>query len=743
MLGLALEGGGAKGAYEIGAYRALTELGYRFDVICGVSIGAINAALLAQGDCERAAEFWETMSNDDLFSEKDRGFLEVINRQVNLNTLSALKANIKTALENGGIDTSRIRAFLEQNIDPRRLLDSPVDYGMIAVAFPELQPLIAYKKEMTPETVIDHVLASASFPGFQPTVIGDKKYLDEAKFFLDKRGYTERKDEYSQAHKPILEQNEAVGHAVRAAYMYSGIADVAALTGDQEYIDAIDRIWENVVTKKLYITGGIGATGSGEAFGKNYELPNMSAYCETCAAIGNVYWNYRLFLLKGDAKYYDVFERTLYNGVLSGISLDGGAFFYPNPLESIGQHQRSPWFGCACCPSNACRFIPSVPGYIYAVKDKEVYVNLFVANESTLEVAGKKVGLKQSTSYPWNGDIRVAVTPRGISDFAMKIRIPGWVQGKVVPSDLYRYADGKKLGYTVKVNGKPAESTLEKGYFTIQRKWKKGDIVDIHFDMEPRIVKANYKVEADRGRVSVERGPVVYCAEWPDNDFSVRGILMNQTPEFTVENRSDLLYGIELLKTQAQTLEFDKEGRLEAKEVTLSLIPYYAWAHRGAGEMTVWLPIDLNATRPAMPPTIASESEVSASHRSSAISAVNDRLQPQNPEDRSMPYYHWWPKKNTTEWIVYDFKGEQTVSSSTVYWFDDGPWGGCRIPEAWKVYYKNEAGTWVPVKNTADYPIQKDAPCTVEFEPVKTAAVKLEVQLPEDNAAGIFEWEVK
>ena len=218
----------------------------------------------------------------------------------------------------------------------------------------------------------------------------------------------------------------------------------------------------------------------------------------------------------------------------------------------------------------------------------------------------------------------------------------------------------------MKVNGKPAESTLEKGYFTIQRKWKKGDIVDIHFDMEPRIVKANYKVEADRGRVSVERGPVVYCAEWPDNDFSVRGILMNQTPEFTVENRSDLLYGIELLKTQAQTLEFDKEGRLEAKEVTLSLIPYYAWAHRGAGEMTVWLPIDLNATRPAMPPTIASESEVSASHRSSAISAVNDRLQPQNPEDRSMPYYHWWPKKNTTEWIVYDFKGEQTVSSSTV-----------------------------------------------------------------------------
>ena len=574
-------------------------------------------------------------------------------------------------------------------------------------------------------------------------VTGQKKYLDLAKFFLDKRGYTERRDAYSQAHKPVLEQDEAVGHAVRAAYMYSGMADVAALTSDTGYIHAIDRIWDNVVTKKLYITGGIGATNNGEAFGENYELPNMSAYCETCAAIGNVYWNYRLFLLHGESKYYDVLERTLYNGLISGVSLDGGGFFYPNPLESIGQHQRRPWFGCACCPSNICRFIPSLPGYVYAVHDKDVYVNLFMSNTSELNVNGKHLKLVQTTEYPWNGDIRLDVMPKDKQDFILKIRVPGWVKGEVVPSNLYTFSDRKQLSYSVKVNGEPVESDLDKGYFSISRSWKKGDVVEVHFDMEPRTVKANTKVEADRGRVAVERGPVVYCAEWPDNDFSVRGILMNQTPEFTVENRSDLLYGIELLKTQAQTLEFDKEGRLEAKEVTLSLIPYYAWAHRGAGEMTVWLPIDLNATRPAMPPTIASESEVSASHRSSAISAVNDRLQPQNPEDRSMPYYHWWPKKNTTEWIVYDFKGEQTVSSSTVYWFDDGPWGGCRIPEAWKVYYKNEAGAWVPVKNTADYPIQKDAPCTVEFEPVKTAAVKLEVQLPEDNAAGIFEWEVK
>ena len=317
-------------------------------------------------------------------------------------------------------------------------------------------------------------------------VTGQKKYLDLAKFFLDKRGYTERKDAYSQAHKPVLEQDEAVGHAVRAAYMYSGMADVAALTGDTGYVHAIDRIWENVVTKKLYITGGIGATNNGEAFGKNYELPNLSAYCETCAAIGNVYWNYRLFLLHGESKYYDVLERTLYNGLISGVSLEGNGFFYPNPLASTGQHQRKPWFGCACCPSNICRFIPSLPGYIYAVHDKNVYVNLFMSNSSDLKVGGKSLKLTQSTGYPWDGDVRLDVAPKGKQDFTLKIRVPGWVRGEVVPSDLYMFSDGKQLGYSVKVNGEPVESNLDKGYFSITRQWKKGDVVEVHFDMEPR-----------------------------------------------------------------------------------------------------------------------------------------------------------------------------------------------------------------------------------------------------------------
>lgn len=572
---------------------------------------------------------------------------------------------------------------------------------------------------------------------------GNVKYLNFAKLLLDKRGHTHFKSEYSQSHKPVLEQDEAVGHAVRAAYMYSGMADVAALTGDKEYVNAIDHIWENIVNKKLYITGGIGATGNGEAFGQNYELPNMSAYCETCAAIGNVYLNYRLFLLHGEAKYYDVLERSLYNGLISGVSLEGGGFFYPNPLESIGQHQRQPWFGCACCPSNICRFIPSVPGYIYAVHDNDLFVNLFMSNHSTLNVNGKTIALKQTTNYPWSGDINMEVSPKGKQNFTLKIRVPGWVQGEVVPGNLYSYSDKKTLGYTVKVNGIAVTSKIEKGYFNINRTWKKGDKVEVHFDMEPRTVKANSKVEADYGKIAVERGPVVYCAEWPDNDFNIFSIILNKKPTFKVESKKDLLYGINTIQTDAQSLNYDLQGKLETKDVKLNMIPYYAWSHRGSGDMAVWLPIDLNATRPAMPPTIASESKIEASHKVKSISAINDGLLPKDENDRTLPYYHWWPKEGTTEWISYDFANEKTISRSSVYWFDDAPWGGCRVPQSWKLYYKDKNGEWLPVENTTSYKSEKGVENEVIFKTVKTKALKLEVKLAEKNAAGIFEWEVE
>lgn len=574
-------------------------------------------------------------------------------------------------------------------------------------------------------------------------VTGNKKYLDEAKFFLDYRGKTTIVHDYSQAHKPVIEQDEAVGHAVRAAYMYAGMADVAALTGDKDYIKAIDAIWDNIVTKKLYITGGIGATSNGEAFGKNYELPNMSAYCETCAAIGNVYVNYRLFLLHGDSKYYDVLERTLYNGLISGVSLEGNGFFYPNPLESMGQHQRQPWFGCACCPSNICRFIPSLPGYIYAIKDKNVYVNLFLSNKSTLTVGGKKVALSQATEYPWNGDIAVTIDQNAAGQFAMKIRIPGWVKNQVVPSNLYQYTDGKRLGYSITVNGQKVGSVAADGYYVIDRKWKKGDKVQIHFDMEPRTVRANNKVEADRGMISVERGPLVYCAEHPDNNFDIMGALVNQEPKFTLGKGEIAGTPVLTLNTDAQTLNFNKQGKLETTDHTLKLIPYYAWCHRGSGKMRVWLPQDLKATNPSQPATLASESKVSSSSKVPAITSINDRLVPKDENDRSVPYTHWWPKNGTTEWLGYEFPQQSTVQSATVYWYDDGPWGGCRVPQSWRILYQNAQGEWLPVTGADHYPTDKGSACTVNFDPVSTKALRLEVVLPSDNSAGLFEWSVR
>ncbi len=401
---------------------------------------------------------------------------------------------------------------------------------------------------------------------------GEKKYLDQAKYFLDKRGTTSVRNPYSQSHLPVTEQDEAVGHAVRAEYMYSGMADVAALTGEQAYIDAIDRIWENIVTKKLYLTGGVGSRYDGEAFGDNYELPNLTSYCETCAAIGNVYTNYRMFLLHGDAKYIDVLERTLYNGVLSGVSLDGGTFFYPNPLESDGRHHREPWFGCACCPSNICRFIPSVPGYIYAAQGKDLYVNLYVDNTMTHQLEGRAVTLSQHTDYPWSGEVRVTVDENRAGRFTLRLRIPGWVRGEVVPGDLYAFADDKPSGYRVSLNGEAVPGELQDGYFCISRDWKAGDEVALSLDMEPRFVRANEAVEADRGRLAVECGPLVYCAEWPDNGQDVLQASVSADDLLTEEFRGELLGGLRVIRDGG-----------------LTLIPYYAWNHRGPGKMEVWL----------------------------------------------------------------------------------------------------------------------------------------------------------
>lgn len=419
---------------------------------------------------------------------------------------------------------------------------------------------------------------------------GNKKYLDQAKYFLDRRGHTSRRDKYSQAYLPVVEQDEAVGHAVRAVYMYSGMADVAALTGDSAYIKAIDRIWDNIVSKKLYITGGIGARHDGESFGDNYELPNADAYCETCAAIGNVYLNHRLFLLHGDSKYYDALERTLYNGLISGVSLEGNAFFYPNPLASNGAYSRKAWFDCSCCPSNICRFIPSLPGYIYAVKDKDIYVNLYMANNADINVGDKTVKISQTGDYVWDGKSEIEISDNKAGVFTLKLRIPGWATDRPVPSDLYTYADNKHGNVIVSVNGESIPvRNLTKGYLPITRKWKKGDRVEIKFDNSARIIHSSDKIKTNIGKIAIERGPIVYCAEWPDNDFNITSMILYLNPALS-EKRESKLHGIVQLNMDAQTVDRNDAGELVVKKVNLSLIPYYAWAHRGEGCMKVWLP---------------------------------------------------------------------------------------------------------------------------------------------------------
>lgn len=422
-------------------------------------------------------------------------------------------------------------------------------------------------------------------------VTGKKQYLDLAKFFLDIRGKgTGVKNTYNQSHLPVVDQSEAVGHSVRAAYMWTGMADVAALTGDTSYVGAITKIWEDVVYKKLYITGGIGAEGGHEGFGGAYELPNERAYCETCAAIANVFWNHRLFLMTGDAKFMDVLERSLYNNVLSGVSLGGDRFFYPNPLESNGQHQRSEWFGCACCPSNVSRFIPSMPNYIYAQRGNDLYVNLFISGSTTFETSKGKLKLTQNSELPWNGNVVINVEPERKTTANLFVRIPGWAGEQPVPGNLYTFSNKPSTAPVFKINGEEVKPVLKNGYMVLTKRWEPGDEVEVDFPYEVRTIKANQNVAENRGRSALQLGPLVYCAEWADyENVDISQLVLPENAMLSYNFQPGELGGINVISGEASLLvkgEGPDRGELYPQKFTA--IPYYAWAHRGRGQMEVW-----------------------------------------------------------------------------------------------------------------------------------------------------------
>ena len=580
-------------------------------------------------------------------------------------------------------------------------------------------------------------------------VTGDQRYLNLAKFMLDQRGPGTRKGSgaaYTQSHMKVVDQTEAVGHAVRATYMYSGMADVAALTGDMAYVNAIDKIWENVAGKKLYITGGIGATAAGEAFGANYELPNMSAYNETCAAVGNDFWNHRLFLLHADAKYIDVMERTLYNGLISGVSLDGTTFFYPNPLESNGQHARSPWFGVACCPGNITRFMASVPGYVYAQRGDAIWVNLYMANTADIKLDnGRTVKFSQETRYPWDGAVKMTVSPDQSAELTIHVRIPGWARNEPVASDLYRFADKSTEAPSVRVNGKPAAMQLDKGYVALKRTWKSGDTIELNLPMPARRVLANDQVAADKGRVAIERGPIVYAAEWVDNPGGkVRNLLLPDSEPLRAEFNPQLLNGVTVVKTRATALAYDARGTVTRTREEITAIPYYAWANRNRGQMIVWIPDNEASARPTPFLGTTLNAKITASGpQPSRLDprAVNDGEDPSASNDPSS-YFDWWPAKGTEEWLEYTFEKPATVSECQLYWFDDTGRGEVRVPAAWRILYRS-GNEWQPVETSGPYSTEKDRYNKLTFKAVTTTGLRLEVTSQPNRAVGVQKWKVK
>jgi DUF1680 family protein len=429
---------------------------------------------------------------------------------------------------------------------------------------------------------------------------GNKKYLNLADWLLSERGHKHavgytwtdwRDTAYAQDVLPVKQQTQITGHAVRAMYLYTGAADVAAMTGDGEYFKAMKTVWEDVVHRNMYVTGGIGSSGSNEGFSVDYDLPNEKAYCETCASVGMVFWNQRMNALSGNAQYIDVLEKVLYNSALDGLSFEGDRFFYGNPLASNGQHFRKEWFGTACCPSNIARLVASLGDYIYGVSEKDIYVNLFIGSSTSLTIQDTKVELRQITAYPWNGKVSLEVKPSKKSSFTLRIRIPGWLKGQAVPGDLYQFKEIKQVQLPILLNGVSIPYTEESGYALIEREWKMGDIITFELPMDIKRVTARPELKAANNRVALQRGPLIYCVEGTDNEGKAWNFILPDNEAIKANFDEKMLGGLMKLQFSAPTVKISADGLdVSTSKQNITAIPYFSWCNRGQTPMQVWLP---------------------------------------------------------------------------------------------------------------------------------------------------------
>jgi len=606
-------------------------------------------------------------------------------------------------------------------------------------------------------------------------VTGNRLYLDMAKRFLDIRGVTYRPEgdgvmspSYAQQHKPVVEQTQAVGHAVRAGYLYAGMADVSALTGDMSYARAADRIWHDIVDTKMHIIGGLGATHGIEGFGPAYDLPNRQTYNETCAAVANVLFNFRMYLLHKDAKYFDVAEVALLNNSLAGMGMAGDSFFYVNVLETDGIRKfnhgsggRAEWFGCACCPSNLARLIPQVSGYMYSHTDNEIYLGLYGSSRTRIPLAGGDVAIEQTTNYPFEGKIVLKINPSDDQQFALKLRIPTWAREQFVPGKLYHYVDDLQPGWTLKVNGQAVDSDVTKGFATIDRTWKPGDMVELDIPMPVRYSTAIDQVEANRNRIAITRGPLVYCAEQADNpaaektsdraDIVQRFFIPEPADPSEIQTEvieEGLLKGVARVPVPAMEIVGDS-----VKPSTVKLIPYYAWNNRGEESMIVWLPRNESLARKYMVSnqlTAADYGKVQATHtpEGDTVAAVVDSRVPDRSDDQEQPRWTSLPFKNRGQNIIFEFDKPRTVGSIAIYWYEEtgGEGEKVRLPRGWWVDYRVGDGEWTRMKKyvTDEYGVERDKFNVVRPEaPLKCDAIKIRILPQVGFCMGVHEIQVE